>query len=56
MDEYNLHYYIARWDKSDLGGLDFYKGDIWGLKMGLNRVVIHIHVYSLLLTTLTSSR
>ena len=45
MDEYNLHYYIARWDKSDPGGLEFYKGDIWGIKVGLNWVVIHIQVY-----------
>ena len=57
MDEYNLHYYIARWNKSDPpGGLEFYKGDIWGLKMDLNWVVIHIQVYSRLLTSSTSSR
>ena len=33
MDEYNLHYYIARWDKSDLGGQELYQGYNWGLKM-----------------------
>ena len=33
MDEHNLHYYIARWDKSDLGGQELYQGYNWGLKM-----------------------
>ena len=35
MDEYNLHYYIARWDKSDPGGLEFLKRGYLGSKNGL---------------------